>query len=78
MSRQVDASGGAACAEGEDAWGEDGAAELVWVADEFDELVWVGADRGVPLEQPAMTTATATIPAGIDRFRSIEALRGED
>jgi hypothetical protein len=50
MSRQVDASGGAACAEGEDAWGEDGAAELVWVADEFDELVWVGADRGVPLE----------------------------
>ena len=39
MSRQVDASGGAACADEEVAGGEAGAAELVCVTDELDEGV---------------------------------------
>jgi hypothetical protein len=32
----------------------------------------------VPLEQPAMTTAMATIPASINSFRRTEGLLAED
>jgi hypothetical protein len=73
MSRQVDWSIDPPCAEEEGGvvgCDEVGVGELGCVPDGLEDGVWVDVepDGDVPLEHPAVITATATMPATVNLF----------